>query len=562
MMDSNNLGSNEERCVNNAMVRALFPEPLPAIADIQKQYPDRILPEGAMVTRIAPSPTGSIHVGTIYTALISERLAHQTNGVFFLRIEDTDRKRELEGASSMIVDSLEQYGIMMDEGPTLSGSEKGAYGPYVQSARAIIYQAYVKHLVESGMAYPCFCSPEEIEAIRTNQEKGKTRTGYYGEWARWRNASETDIFEALKAGRQHTIRLRSNGSVKRKIAFEDILKGRREMSENDQDIVLLKSDSLPTYHLAHVIDDHLMGTTHVLRGDEWFASVGLHLQLFTMFGWKPPAYGHLAPIQKMEGSSKRKLSKRKDPEAGVAFYNQQGYPHDAVVEYLLNLANSNFEEWRKNHPNQQNKYFIVTLDKLANSNGALFDFAKLNDISKQCIAHLADIFDETLAWARSHNSALADLISKNKEYVRQILLIERCGGKIRKDLAKWSDVPKEIEYFFSVHPHEVDAALLGTDRALVQSVVSAFLASYTEGDSKEQWFAKIKEIAVMHGFAESAKAFKAEPGKYKGTIADITKILRVTLTGRAQTPDLYEILLVMGKKRIVERLSPHTLPLS
>lgn len=539
------------------IIEKLFPELLPTIEEIEKKYPERNLKEGAMVTRIAPSPTGFMHIGSLYTALISERLAHQTEGVFYLRIEDTDKKREVEGASKLITKSLNYYDIKTNEGENVLGEEIGQYGPYKQSERANIYKAYIKHLVGKGLAYPCFSTSEELEEIHKKQEEEGIRPGYYNNWAIWRNKSEKEILEALEQKKPFVIRFKSNGNFENKILIEDVLLGKKELSENDQDIVIMKSDGLPTYHMAHVIDDHLMQTTHVIRGNEWLPSLTLHLQLFRAMEWKAPKYGHIFPIQKMEGSSKRKLSKRKDPEANVDFFEEQGYPKDAIIEYLLNLANSNFEDWRKQNPDKDNKEFVLTFKKLASSNGPLFDFVKLDNISKEIISKYTaeEVYNKTLAWAKKYDLPFAEKIEKHSDYVKKIFNIER-GTKARKDIGKWSDAKNEINYFFdedfSITEKEIKELLLGIDD--IQPIINSFINSYDEKDNREEWFEKIKEIGKENGFAEDMKKYKENPENYKGNVADVAKIFRVLLTGKTQTPDLYSIIQVMGKERVFNRL--------
>ncbi|MDD3032364.1 MAG: glutamate--tRNA ligase, partial [Candidatus Pacebacteria bacterium] len=523
------------------------------------KYPQRKLKEGAMVTRIAPSPTGFMHIGSLYTALISERLAHQTDGIFFLRIEDTDKKREVEGASKLITKSLDYYNIKTDEGENASGEEVGKYGPYKQSERANIYKAYIKHLLEKGLAYPCFSTSEELEEMHKKQEEEGIRPGYYSKWAIWRNKSEEEVLEALEQKKPFVIRFKSNGNFENKILIEDVLLGKKELSENDQDIVIMKSDGLPTYHMAHIVDDHLMRTTHVVRGNEWLSSLPLHLQLFRAMEWKAPKYGHIFPIQKMEGSSKRKLSKRKDPEANVDFFKEQGYPKNAIIEYLLNLANSNFEDWRKQNPDKDNKEFVLTLKKLASSNGPLFDFVKLDNISKEIISKYTaeEVYNETLNWAKKYDLPFAEKIEKHSDYVKKILGIERGNNtKARKDISKWSNVKAEIEYFFdedfSINKEEIKELLWGIDN--IDPIIKSFLNSYNEKDNREEWFEKIKEIGKENGFAEDMKKYKESPENYKGNVADVAKIFRVLLTGKTQTPDLYSIIQVMGKERVFNRL--------
>lgn len=542
---------NSETSISNKV----FPEKLPTINEIENKYPKRELPEGAMVTRIAPSPTGYMHIGSLYTALISERLAHKSNGVFYLRIEDTDKKREVEGAVDVIVESLKHYNINIDEGPDTTGKENGIYGPYKQSERGNIYNSYAKKLLDEGLAYPCFCTSEEIDEIRAKQEESKDRIGYYGNWAVWRNKSQQEVLKAIEEGKKPIIRFKSEGNFDSKISTNDILKGNKELPENDQDIVLIKSDGLPTYHFAHVIDDHLMGTTHVIRGDEWLSSTPLHLQLFEKMGWKPPQYGHLSPIQKIEGESRRKLSKRKDPEAGMIYYETEGYPESAVIEYLLNLASSGFEDWRKNNPNSDYSDFGLKLEKLPSS-GALFDFAKLNDISKEIVSKYSaeELFEKVLIWSEKNNEVLFSTMNSNTEYVKKILDIERGGyTKRRKDISKWSDVQNYIEYFFDDN-FKANIIDTNSDVNSIKEITSAFLETYDENDSNEEWFSKIKSIAIKNGYADSPKLFKSEPEKYKGTVADVAKILRVLVTGRVQSPDLYSIMKIMGRNKIEDRL--------
>lgn len=544
------------------IVKRLFPAELSTPAEIEARYPARPLDAEGMVTRFAPSPTGFMHIGGLYSALISERLAHQTGGVFYLRIEDTDKKREVAGASQLITGSLTRYGIRTDEGENAAGEEVGEYGPYQQSARKNIYQAYVRSLLERGAAYPCFATSEELDQMRALQEARGDRPGYYANWAKWRDRSDAEIAAALDAGKPFVIRFRSEGDFNRKLAVQDLLLGGRELNENDQDIVLLKSDGLPTYHLAHVVDDHLMQTTHVIRGNEWFPSLPLHLQLFAALGWAAPKYGHIFPIQKMEGASKRKLSKRKDPEANVAFYGKEGYPENAIIEYLLNLANSNFEDWRRNHPEADNREFELSFKKLASSNGPLFDFDKLDNISREIIARYsaAEVYAQALAWAREFDPSLAGWLEADAAYAEKIFDIERSGAtKVRKDIGKWSEVRPEIAYFFDQEFHltktEAEELLSGIAPEEIRALVTSFKKTYDEKDASQAWFEKLKAIARERGYAESAKEFKEAPEKYRGSVADVAKVFRVLLTGRVQTPDLCSVMQVMGRERVLRRLA-------
>jgi len=549
------------REMKKEIIETIFPEILPSPEDLELKYPPRELSEGAMVTRIAPSPTGFMHIGSLYTALISERFAHQTDGVFYLRVEDTDKKREVEGATNLISQSLDHFGVHIDEGQDVSGIEHGKYSPYMQSKREDIYQSYIKKLLEENKAYLCFCTAEELDQMRKEQSEQGIRPGYYRQWAIWRDKSPEEVLMAQKAGKPFVVRFRSKGDYSNRITINDSILGKRELPENDQDIVIMKSDRLPTYHMAHVVDDHLMRTTHVIRGDEWLSSLPLHLQLFETLGWQPPQYAHIAPIQKIEGSSKRKLSKRKDPEANVAYFEEQGYPKEAIIEYLINLANSNFEDWRKANIGKDYREFLMTFEKLKNSSGALFDFSKLSDISKEIVAQLTphDVYKEVLAWAGKHDANLAKLLDIYPDYAERIFSIERgSGAKARKDIKKWSDVAEEIGYFFDENhliTKQESLNLLSdfTDVDVVK-IVHAFINSYNHNDSKDEWFNKVKQIAKDHNYAESAKEFKKNSGQYKGTVADVAKVFRVLLTGRKETPDLYSIMQTMGQERVFKRL--------
>ncbi|MBP7133919.1 glutamate--tRNA ligase [Patescibacteria group bacterium] len=543
------------------LCQKLFSPDLPTPEELALRYPARSLPAGAEVTRFAPSPTGFMHIGGVFTSLISERLAHQSGGIFYLRIEDTDRKRETDGAAELVVRALERYKLRTDEGMGYSGTEVGAYGPYKQSARERIYQTYLRRWLEQGIAYPCFCTMEQLEEARTLQEVQKMRTGYYGPWALCRKRTEDEVSALLDANTPFVLRFKSPGVFEQKIAFEDVVRGKRELSENDQDVVLMKSDGLPTYHFAHIVDDHLMGTTLVTRSDEWLSSVPLHLQLFAAMGWQPPRYAHLSPIQKMEGTAKRKLSKRKDPEASVTYFEEQGYPSESVTEYLLNLANSNFEDWRKANPTLPHTEFVLSLDKVQAA-GALFDFVKLDAISKEVVARFSaqEVFACACEWATIYDPELLALLQRDPAYVCQILGIERgIEGNTRKDIAKWSGIRSEISYFFddqfSLTADEAFTLLSDITQDDVRAIASAFLSAYDPTDSKERWLEKVRTLSIEHGFAENGKAFKLEPTRYKGSIAHVTKIFRVLLSGRSQTPDLHAIMQVMGKERVLHRLA-------
>lgn len=539
----------------------IFPEPLPSLAELDQRFPQRDLPDGAMVTRVGPSPTGFMHIGTLYTGLICSQFARQTGGVAFLRIEDTDRRRLVEGAEAFLIEAFERYGVRFDEGADRDGADRGAYGPYRQSAREEIYKACVKALVDKGLAYPCFATSEELDALREQQDKAGLRTGYYGQWATWRNKSEDEIHAALDAGKDFVIRLRAPGKHSRKIRFEDVLFGFRQMPENDHDVVILKSEGLPTYHFAHVVDDHFMRTTHVIRGDEWLVSVPLHLQLFEAMGWTPPAYAHIAPINKMDEGSRRKLSKRKDPEASVAYFEQQGYPRQAVIDYLLTLADAAFEPWKQDNPDTDSLDFPMTFKGLKGSSGPLFDFVKLGNISRHYIASLSaqEVYDRALAWADAHDEALAALMRKDAEQVRSALDIERGGDTSRKDIETWADVSKEVSYFFDDHfelqADEARAMLSYLTAEELAAMMGQYLEMYDPADDREAWFGKLRTLADQNGFALRPKDYKKNPDAYRGVVADVAKIFRVLLTGNERSPDLYSVMQVMGEDRVRRRIA-------
>ena len=533
-----------------------FPDAKP-IAYYEEKYPERNLPEGAIVTRYAPSPTGRMHIGGLYQALIAIAVKKKTNGVFFLRIEDTDQKREVENGITEIVQSLQEFDMGPDEGKISETKEIGNYGPYKQSDRKEIYQAYAKYLIEQGKAYPCFCSQEELDEMRQKQEAAKLRPGYYGVWAKYRNLPVDEAIEKIQAGVPYIIRFRSPGNEEKKIKHKDIIKGNVDFPENDQDIVIIKADGLPTYHFAHAVDDHLMRTTHVIRGDEWLSSVPLHLQLFQELGFKTPKYAHISPIMKNDDGNKRKLSKRKDPEASVCYYEEEGIPESAVKEYLLNIANSTFENWRRANPDKPMDEFDFQLNKMSVS-GALFDMVKLLDVSKIVISRFTaeEIYTKSLAWAQKHDEELAEML-QDEEYALKVLGIERGNAKPRKDIAKYSDVKENIIYLYDAkffaakQTYDYDKI---QDKETIEKILTTYLAKYyDENADKQAWFDKIKEMADELGFASDVKAYKQEPEKWPGHVGDISTVLRVALTGRRNTPDMYEIMKVLGKESIAKR---------
>lgn len=524
----------------------------------EKLYPKRNLPEGAVVTRFAPSPTGFIHVGSLFGANLDRRFATQNNGICYLRIEDTDGKREVEDGINLIINGLKVFGIEFDEGP-IDGKTKGDYGPYIQSERKEIYQTYAKDLVEKGLAYPCFCSADELNQIRERQEKLKIVPGYYGEFANCRKLSEAQMIERVKNGDPFIVRLKSMGSTSKKIRFKDMIRGIIEFPENVQDVVIIKSDGLPTYHFAHAVDDHLMRTTHVVRGEEWLPSVPIHVELFKTLGFEMPEFIHTPTIMKEDGGSKRKISKRKDPEAAASYYKENGIPKEAVIDYLMNILNSNFEEWRKNNPHGDLKEFKIDLNKISSS-GALFDLVKLADVSKNTIATFTaeKVYEDGLEWAEEFDKDLAELMKKYKDFTINILNIERTGTKIRKDIAKWSELRENLEYLydevFFTKEHEDEWQNI-TDKEEIKKIITEYLSVYDENDDKDTWFNKVKDVAEKFGYAREVKEYKKNPENFKGHVGDISTVIRVALTGRRNTPDLYEILKNLGKERIEKRFA-------
>ena len=523
----------------------------------EEKYPERNLEEGAVVTRFAPSPTGFVHIGGLYQALVARTVAKKTNGVFFLRVEDTDQKREVENGVTGIVNSLKDFDMAPDEGMISDTEEIGNYGPYKQSLRKDIYQSYAKYLIEQGKAYPCFATAEELDEMRAKQEAAKVRTGYYGVWAKYRNLSLDEMVEKINAGVPYIIRFKSPGREDRKIKHKDVIKGNVDFPENDQDVVIIKSDGLPTYHFAHAVDDHLMHTTHVIRSDEWLSSVPLHLQLFQALGFKAPKYAHISPIMKNDNGNKRKLSKRKDPEAAVSYYEEIGIPSLAVKEYLLNIANSTFENWRRQNKEASIDEFDFKLNKMSVS-GALFDMIKLQDVSKIVISKMSkeEVYEKAYEWAKRHDEELKELLD-SKEYSLKVLGIERGNSKPRKDIAKWSDVKENIIYMYdekflnSQVKYEYQTI---NDKNDISKILDLYSEKYyNKEDDKQTWFEKIKELAGEMGYAKEVKEFKANPEMYKAHVGDVSTALRIALTGRSNTPDMYEIMKVLGKESIAKR---------
>lgn len=539
----------------NKLADLLFPQVTHSPEFYEEKYPPRKLKEGAKVTRFAPSPTGYMHIGNMFSSLIDKLAADAGEGIFYLRIEDTDKKREVADAIPRILGGLSTYGIVPSEGVVGENEERGDYGPYKQSLRREIYACYAKEMVKKGYAYPCFCSEEELSALREKQEQQGVTTGYYGEWAHCRSLSLEEIEARLKQGCPFVLRLRSQGDEGKKIFVDDLIKGKLEMPENTQDAVIIKTDGIPPYAFAHAVDDHLMRTTHVVRGDEWVSSLPLHIQIFQYLGFKPPKYVHISPIMKLDEGNRRKLSKRKDPEAAVSFYEEAGYPSGGVVEYLLGIANSNFEDWRRANPTADIKAFPFNFKKMSGS-GALFDLQKLNDVCKNVISLMTadEVYSEALAWAEKYDTQLADLLKADEQFSKGIFAIDRGGKKPRKDIASWQQVRAYAEYFFDELWDSEQKSLEGFDRQTVSEVVSAYIGIYDPSLDKDAWFEQLKSLCTPLGFSPNVKEYKAEPSKFKGHVGDVSTIIRVAVTGRTNTPDLCSIMKLLGKDKVIKRL--------
>ncbi len=540
---------------NKKMADLLFPKALKSIEEYEKMYPERELPEGAVVSRFAPSPTGFLHIGGLFAAFVAQRAALTTGGEFYLRIEDTDKKREVENGVSGIVKGLSDFGIEIKEGMVSETESVGNYGPYIQSQRAEIYHSFAKSLVERGFAYPCFMTEDELAEIRAKQEAEKKNPGCYGEYAKYRNITADEASERIANGETYVLRLKSPGKEENKISFVDGIKGEIEMPENIQDVVILKSDGIPTYHFAHAIDDHLMRTTDVIRGDEWISSVPIHVQFFDVLGFKRPRYSHISPIMKEEDGGKRKLSKRKDPEAAVEFYSQVGYPKGAVIEYLLTIANSNFEEWRAENPTASNTEFEFSLSKMSKA-GALFDLVKLSDISKNYISTLTkeEVTDEVLAWAKDNNSDFYDVISEDVEYTKSVFGVERNEIKPRKELVKWDEAPAYAEYFYEkLWNRERDFEDILPKADMVE-ILNEYKKIYKADETAEDWFPHLRDMSEALGYAKAPKFYKKDPDAFRGHVGQVSSVIRVAVTGRKNSPDLYEVMQVLGFDRVMSRI--------
>ena len=538
----------EER---NELAELLFPNITKTREYFEEMYPERDLPENAMVTRFGPSPTGFVHMGSLFGAFCDYIYAKQSNGVFYLRIEDTDQKRSIENGTEGIFNDLDAFSITPNE----SSKVGGAYGPYIQSERTEIYQTYVKDLIKQGLAYPCFMTEEEIASIREEQEINKTKIGIYGMYAVDRDLSLEEVKEKLANNEEYVIRLKSPGNANNQIEIVDCIKGKMKFPEHDMDTVLLKKDGTPTYHLAHAIDDHLMHTTHVIRSDEWVSSIPLHVQLFEILGFKRPEYAHTAPITKKENGNIRKLSKRKDPEAKVSYYEEVGIPIPAVHLYLATILNSNFEEWYLNNQDKTINDFEFTFDKMA-IGGTLFDLDKLNNISKTYFSRKSgeEVYNETLVYTEKFDKDYNKLLKENKEDMIKFLSIEKDGPRPRKDIAKYSDVKEEFSYAIdSMFESEFYSKYEG-DKTYDIELIKEYVEGLNLDTTNEEWFNATKEFASTHGYAASPKDYKKNPDDYKGHVGDICEAIRVMITGRTKSPDLFSIMKILGKDRINKRI--------
>ena len=535
------------------LAELLFPHVTETPEEVEARFPTRELPEGAVVSRMAPSPTGFVHLGNLVQGTISERMSHQSGGVLFLRVEDTDAKREVPGAVEVLINTLKHYSIHFDEGATIEG-DNGVYGPYRQRQRASIYHVFAKKLVSEGQAYPCFCTEDELTAMREKQEAQKVNFGYYGEFAMWRDRPIEDIQAQLDAGNPWVLRFRSTGSLENQFKFDDLVKGKLTITENDVDHVLLKSDGIPTYHFAHAVDDHLMRTTHVVRGDEWLPTLPFHIQLFKALGFKLPKYVHIGPLMKMDGTSKRKLSKRKDPELALTFYKAEGFPVEAVYEYIMTILNSNFEDWRRANPTAPADDFKFSPKKL-NPAGSLFDYAKLTDVSKNEIAKMdaEKVYDLLTQWAKEFDTDFAAKLEADPDYAKAILAIGRGGKKPRKDLATWQEAKPYMGFFYDEYLTQP-----GFDEKFsaetVKTALAKFLEKFDIADDSGVWFEKVKEITTEMGFTTDMKAYKADPTAFPGTVADVSTFIRQATTGKTNSPDLYTVMQILGYDRTVARI--------
>ena len=528
------------------------------VESLEALFPERGLTEGARVTRMAPSPTGSMHIGNLYGSLADERIAHTStkDGVFYLRIEDTDDKREVPGAVDKIIKYLGAFGIEFDEGAVKDG-DMGAYGPYRQRQRAKFYHIVAKKLLLEGRAYPCFCSEEDLEKAHAAQEAEKANFGYYGKWAVHRDMPAEEAIEKIKNGESFVLRFKSLGNASKKVEFKDQIKGKLIFPENDQDFVLLKSDGIPTYHFAHVVDDHFMRTTDVVRGEEWLSTLPWHVELWRACGFKMPRFCHTAQVMKLdeETGTKRKMSKRKDPECTLGFYFEKGYPAKSVIEYLMTLLNSNYEQWRSANKEASYKEFPFKASAMGNS-GAMFDLAKFNDVSKNIIASMSadEVYAGVTAWAEENDADFYKTLTENEAYAKAFFAIGRGGKKPRKDFACWSEVKAFVSYYYDELFEIEDAFPENVPADERAAILNEYIGMYDAADDTSAWFEKIKALSEKYGYTSDTKAYKADPSAFKGSVTDVSNIIRVAVTGRLNSPDLCSVMQVIGKDRVIKRL--------
>ena len=537
----------------------IFPDVTETVADLEARYPARTLPDGAMVTRFAPSPTGFLHTGSLFASLICYKMAKQTGGVFYIRLEDTDQKRLIVGSGESLINELHAFSVDPDEG-YLGEVEKGIYGPYRQSDREKLYRIVIKEMMKMGRIYPCFCTQDDLVELRAYQEANKLNPGYYGEYAKCRNLSVDEAIKKIEAGEHYVLRFKSNGSYLNRIEINDMVRGNLELAQNDQDIVVLKSDGLPTYHFAHLVDDHFMHTTHVIRGEEWLASLPLHLELFDAMGWPRINYAHLPVIMKLDEGKRRKLSKRKDPEAAVSYFLEEGYPVSGFIEYLLTIANSNYEEWRNAHLDEDKYNFMLSFDKMT-LDGALFDLAKVKNICKERLAHLnkVEFTNQAYDWACKYSEELKSVIDRDKDYFMSIINIEREKDKPRKDYEKYSDILPIINFMYDDYYEAALQLELPWNPAIDKQVFKAVLEDYANNMnlslSEEEWFEEMKSFAPKYGFCPNVKEYKKNKEAYLGHIGDFSEIIRIAVSGKKNTPNLYNVLTILGEDKVKERLT-------
>lgn len=555
----------------NYLAELLFPDVRETPEDMEKRYPPRELPEGAKVTRFAPSPTGFVHFGGLFPSTVGDRLAHQSGGVFYLRIEDTDAKREVPGAAEALIRTLETYGINFDEGAILGDDGKicdnGNYGPYKQSLRGPIYHVYAKQLVKEGKAYPCFSTEEELEELQQINKKEEIKNTDWeavaaqrkAEMLARRNFTIEEVEANLKAGMPFVLRILADGDPEKKIKFTDLVKGNMEVTENDEDFVLLKSDGIPTYHFAHAVDDHLMGTTHVIRGEEWLPSLPKHIQLFRYLGFRLPKYMHIAQIMRLdETGNKKKLSKR-DMGANMDEYTQMGYCPEAVCEYVMTLLNSNYEEWRMQNPTASYKEFPFSIKKMSVS-GCLFDFDKLGDVSKNVVSKMTaeQVYEATAKWAKSFDPDFYSVFTRDPDFTKAVLAIGRGGNKPRKDFGRWDEVKGYMGFMFDELFNVEEEYPEKFPKEVIKSALEKFVATYDEGDDQNVWFGKIKDIAASIGFAADMKEYKANPEAFGGNVADVSMFLRLAVTGKMNSPDMYSVMKILGGDKVKARIGDMT----